>query len=196
MTIKANIEDRTLRALMKAYPEKILKASRQLVNDMAFEFKATATDIIDKHMEVRNKGFVSPAFRMKSKNRAAIRRDRSLHRIGSHRAVLKPGRVFGLGGAGGGQSPAFMKKRPIRSIGKNARGGSMGGLLQKRARLTGDIIDMDELLDPTMPADESRTQAAIAANQGKKGRVILREGSGFTPDLYGITHIEKARKIY
>jgi hypothetical protein len=92
--------------------------------------------------------------------------------------------------------PAFMKKRHLRSIGKNARGGSMSGLPPKKSRLTGTIIDMDDLTGPTMPTEASTAQAAIAiaaANQGKGGTVILR-GGGFTPGLYGITHIENRKK--
>jgi hypothetical protein len=83
MEIKASVDDRALKALMKAFPKEILKAGQRLVNDMAFEFKAVAPAVIDKHMEVRNKSFVS----------------------------RKPRWVFGLARAGRGPSPAFMKKR-------------------------------------------------------------------------------------
>jgi hypothetical protein len=70
-------------------------------------------------------------------------------------------------------SPAFMKQYPIRSIGTNASTGSMGGLPKKRARLTGDIIDRDDLFGPTVSAEESRNRFAIrlaAKNAGKDGK--------------------------
>jgi hypothetical protein len=208
MEIKASVDDRALKALLKNFPKETLKAGQRLVNDMAFEFKAAAPGVIDKHMEVRNKGFVSRAFRVE-KAKPAQSLDKVEASAGS--VAIEPsaghGGFSGWAEQEGEPSPAFMKKRPIRSIGKNARGGSMTGLPKKRATLTGDgIIDMDDLFGPTVPTEASRAQLAIwlaAKKAGKGGRVILRGGTGtgggksggpgkgFRPGLYGITHVPK-----
>jgi hypothetical protein len=207
MEVKAKVDDRVLRALMKAFPKEIKKYGQRLVNDMAFEFKAVAPTIIDKHMEVRNKGLVSRAFRVE-KAKPAGSPDKIEASAGS--IAIEPtashGGFSGWAEQEGEPSPAFMKQRPVRSIGKNARGGSMGGLPQKRARLSGDVIDMDDLFGPTVPTEASRAQLAIwlaAKTAGTKGRVILRGGTGtgggksggpgkgFRPGLYGITHVPK-----
>jgi hypothetical protein len=174
------------------------KAFRRLLNDEAFEFKAAAPGVIDKHMEVRNKGFVSRSF-LVEKVKPAASPDQMVAVAGSvgKKPTSARGGFSGWVEQEGGPSPAFMNKRPRRSIGKNARGGSMSGLPRKRARLSGEIIDVDELFGPTMPTEESRAQAAInmtAAEQGKGGRVILR-GGGFTPGLYGIVHAGEFNKV-
>jgi hypothetical protein len=190
------IDDGPFKAIFKQYPAKARWACARLLNDMAFSLKKEAAAVIGKRMNVRNQGFVSRQLRVE-KVKSTMSIDNMIATGGS--VAIEPssnhGGFSGWAEQEGEPSPAFMKKRPMRSIGKNARGGSMGALPQKKALLTSvAIIDMDDLLGPTMPSEASRAQAAIAiaaANQGKKGRVILREGSGFPPGLYGIAHVPK-----
>jgi hypothetical protein len=210
--IKVDMDMRPLKAAMRILPKETRKAVRKLLNDAAFEFKAVAPKVIDKHMEVRNPGFVSRAFRVeKVKPGQPVDRMEAVAGSVAKEPTPKGGGFSGWAEQEGEPPPAFMKKRHLRSIGKNARGGSMSGLPPKKARLTGDIIDMDDLeRGPTMPTDASTAQAAIAiaaANQGLGGRVILRggtgtgggksgdrRGKGFRPGLYEITHIDDTFK--
>jgi hypothetical protein len=196
--VKVDMDTRAFDAAMRLFPKEARKAAEKLLNDEAFEFKAAAPKIIDKHMVVRNPGFVSRAFRVeKVKPGQSLDRMEAVSGSVAKEPGTKGGGFSGWAEQEGEPSPSFMNKRHLRSIGKNARGGSMSGLPPKKARLTGTIIDMDDLeRGPTMPTDASTAQAAIAiaaANQGKGGRVILR-GGGFTPGLYGITHIENRKK--
>jgi hypothetical protein len=194
--LKVEIDTRQFDAAMRDFPKETKKTLRQLLNDEAFEFKAVAPGIIDKHMKVRNKGFVSRAFRVeKAKPSGSV--DQMVAVAGS--VTIEPssshGGFSGWAEQEGEPSPAFMKKRAMRSIGKNARRGSMGALPRKKARLApGIIVDTDDLFGPTMPTEASRAQVAMliaAANKEKcegDGRVILR-GGGWTPGLYGIKKI-------
>ncbi|MDR2079374.1 MAG: hypothetical protein LBP74_06620 [Treponema sp.] len=193
--IKVDMDMRMFKAAMRLMPKEIRKTAQKLLNDEAFEFKAVAPKIIDKHMEVRNQGFVSRAFRVeKVKPGQSVDKMEAVAGSVAKEPSANGGGFSGWAEQEGEPLPAFMKNRHLRSIGKNARGGSMSGLPPKKARLTGDIIDMGDLeRGPTMPTEESTAQAAIAiaaANKGKGGTVILR-GGGFTPGLYGITHVSK-----
>jgi hypothetical protein len=121
--VKVDMDMRQFKAAMRLLPKETRKVAEKLLNDEAFEFKAVAPRIIGKHMEVRNQGFVSRAFRVeKTKPGQSLGEMEAVAGSVAKEPSAKGGGFSGWAEQEGEPSPAFMKKRHIRSIGKNARG--------------------------------------------------------------------------
>lgn len=201
--ITFKMDDKALRqwaAALEQFPKEARRQMARMLNDMAFAYKNLATPIINKHMTVRKKSFVSSSFRVQKANPHD-----SPSRMQALAGSIARDRFSGWAEQEGG---APTGNRHTRAFKKKARGGSMGKMPKQKARLhQGDIIDAADLSGPTVPTEGSRNQLAIwlaAQKEGKGGRVILR-GSGtgkgggrtgpnrdkeFSSGLYTISHIK------
>jgi hypothetical protein len=162
--------EKMLKAFVKTYPVEMQRTKNKLLNDMAFAFKEIAPEVIAQLKTVRNEAFVKKQIQVE---KAAGNKPEA--RAGSVAIEQSSSQ-----GAFSGWSEDYGEKpkgrRVFRSIGKNARGGSMQSKAKPKAWLKKgySIIHTDDIQGTSY--GPNRLMAAIAytaKTAGVGGQLIV-----------------------